>query len=478
MGSSYSPRRRTAAVLAGEGTSAAYLAGAMKSFSDAGLRIDLVVGKGAGALVAAFSSIQAESRLYGEQAFLRDAGRGSFFRWRPSYLIALCALAVSFGAFLSPALIAVGALFILPIATLVGQIAPQWTASWGPEVQAWVLALVSRAEPFYLRFIALPMVFLFVMLVARGLWALLGARRSGLSSLTWIPGAPFDLTPLTSKLETALWQAVRGTATEQRPAEASALGEAYCQLLSASLGQNGFKELLFYALDTDGGREVPFALLKERFLKKVRTHRDGSVSSEVLDLSGEEGAKLLFGGLVASVSPPVLTPNVPMRLPLGSEYGGEVHRFSSSIFTGASAIADAVAAGAEQVIYVSGSPREPSAGPASWERLADAAARQDLERDLMWAAEHLSVPVFVVRPDKARLGTFQLEGRVMLGGEKLELSALIAEGERDAERQLLQPILGDDHAPALGEATVPVAADKGTQSSQGSAVYEAGPREF
>ena len=54
----YNPTRRTALVLVGEGTSAAYLAGALGALESAGVRVDLVLGKGAGAVVAAYGAIQ------------------------------------------------------------------------------------------------------------------------------------------------------------------------------------------------------------------------------------------------------------------------------------------------------------------------------------------------------------------------------------------------------------------------------------
>ena len=49
----YSPRRRTALVLTGSGTSGAYHAGVLKALDESGVKLDLVVGSGVGALGAA-----------------------------------------------------------------------------------------------------------------------------------------------------------------------------------------------------------------------------------------------------------------------------------------------------------------------------------------------------------------------------------------------------------------------------------------
>src|SRR5439155_16945246 len=51
----YSPKRRTALVLAGSGTSGAYHAGVLKALDESGVKLDLVVGSGAGAVAAAFA---------------------------------------------------------------------------------------------------------------------------------------------------------------------------------------------------------------------------------------------------------------------------------------------------------------------------------------------------------------------------------------------------------------------------------------
>ena len=80
--SAYSPTRRTAVVLIGEGTAGAYLAGALKALDDAGVRFDLILGKGAGAVVAALGAIGSGEKLHGESGVIASLTERSPWRWR------------------------------------------------------------------------------------------------------------------------------------------------------------------------------------------------------------------------------------------------------------------------------------------------------------------------------------------------------------------------------------------------------------
>ncbi|MEE9180757.1 MAG: hypothetical protein V3U22_07665, partial [Vicinamibacteria bacterium] len=103
----YNPSRRTALVLIGEGTSAAYLAGAVKALEQAGVRIDLILGKGVGALVAAFGAIQSSNKLLGEGGLFSSVQDTGTWRLRTPYRLAVICLTAAFAVFVSPALLAV-----------------------------------------------------------------------------------------------------------------------------------------------------------------------------------------------------------------------------------------------------------------------------------------------------------------------------------------------------------------------------------
>jgi hypothetical protein len=53
---SYSPERRTALIFTGSGADGAYHAGAMRAIQEAGVKVDVVAGRGIGALAAVRSS--------------------------------------------------------------------------------------------------------------------------------------------------------------------------------------------------------------------------------------------------------------------------------------------------------------------------------------------------------------------------------------------------------------------------------------
>jgi predicted acylesterase/phospholipase RssA len=463
--SHFSSRRRTAVVLNGEGTAAAYLTGAMRALETSGVRADLVLGRGAGALVAAFSAIQAEDRLYGDDGLFATAKSRRSFRLRPFYQLALACFCIALAAFLAPALIGLVSIVAFPLVAVFDWLVPGNANGSGLGLE-WLAELVIAAETSYLRAIALPLILLFAVLFVRWLLVLLRERRvPGREEL--LPALPHDLDPLVGELETRLWQAVRGASTDSRPKTRQEIGDAYRKLLTASLGQHGFCELVLYALDTDAGQEVPFVVLKDRFLKKLSTLSRPTARGEPIDLAGN-GSSILFDALVASISPPGLVDPVPIKLPLGGRHGGEVHRFSSSVVTGLGAVADAIAAGAEQIIYVVSVAPNDRVGGSAWERLTSVALRRTLDEDLERASASPDIPLFLIRPERERLQPFELLGRAQLGNERLDLDALAAHGQRDVERLFVEPVLGGDLPGAAVETTVPL--------TEGS--WEAGPREL
>ena len=69
----YAPRLRTALVLSGTGTAGAYHAGVLKALGEAGVKIDIVAGHGAGAVSAAFAAVDGAAKLHDEQGLWRHA---------------------------------------------------------------------------------------------------------------------------------------------------------------------------------------------------------------------------------------------------------------------------------------------------------------------------------------------------------------------------------------------------------------------
>ncbi len=103
----YSTRLRTALILAGSGTAGAYQAGVLRALHEAGIKIDLVAGRGAGVVSAMFAAMDGGARLWDDNGLWRRTGAGGFYRWRRPLRIAGWSLATA------------GAILVLPIALLV-----------------------------------------------------------------------------------------------------------------------------------------------------------------------------------------------------------------------------------------------------------------------------------------------------------------------------------------------------------------------
>src|SRR6187402_926853 len=78
----YSPQLRTALVLSGTGTAGAYHAGALRALAEAGVKIDLVAGRGIGAVGAMFHAIDGASRLWDDKGFWRSPAVAGLYQWR------------------------------------------------------------------------------------------------------------------------------------------------------------------------------------------------------------------------------------------------------------------------------------------------------------------------------------------------------------------------------------------------------------
>src|SRR5436309_2104311 len=79
---SYSPQRRTALVLIGTGTAGAYHAGVLRALHEAGVKIDVVAGRGIGGVGALFAAVDGGQRLWDEKGFWRAWAVRKFYPWR------------------------------------------------------------------------------------------------------------------------------------------------------------------------------------------------------------------------------------------------------------------------------------------------------------------------------------------------------------------------------------------------------------
>src|SRR5207247_10864646 len=78
----YSPQRRTALVLTGTGTAGACHAGVLRALHEAGIKLDIVAGRGVGVIGALFAAVDGAQRLWDEKGFWRAPDVQSLYGWR------------------------------------------------------------------------------------------------------------------------------------------------------------------------------------------------------------------------------------------------------------------------------------------------------------------------------------------------------------------------------------------------------------
>ena len=209
----YSPKRRTALVFTGSGTSGAYHAGVLKALEESGVKIDLVVGSGAGTIAAAYAAVDGGARLHGPGGFWEGVRWRSLFRLRPAVLVALGLLAASFVAFLLPAVLALLAGLLFPLVLMADRAAPGGPSRFmdglrvGPE---------SLSGP-YLAALAAPILALGLFALVSGVvLAMRDRRRLAESFESFV-----DARPGQERLRRGLWEIARGASLSSGPPRGS-----------------------------------------------------------------------------------------------------------------------------------------------------------------------------------------------------------------------------------------------------------------
>ena len=75
-------------MLTGTGTAGAYHAGVLRALHEAGVRIDLVAGRGIGAVGAIFAAVDGGQRLWDRDGLWKQPGIAHAYRWRAPLRIA------------------------------------------------------------------------------------------------------------------------------------------------------------------------------------------------------------------------------------------------------------------------------------------------------------------------------------------------------------------------------------------------------
>ena len=456
--SPYSPGLRTALVLTGTGTAGAYQAGVLRAVQEAGVKIDIVAGRGIGAAGAIFSAIDAGDQLWDDADGWPAEGVSRFYRWRWTLRLAALALGLALGAFLVPLAVLLGGLLLFPVAFLL-QLFGLEAGAWLPVQYAWLVGALFEpgALPFYLpRFVTIMLLLLLAVLGAGALAAGLRRRlrRRTRGGLWWeLLGNPLEAGRATEALTRKLWRVVCGTGAGARP-DARELGARYAQLLGDNVGQRGFRELVLLVHDLDGRRDFVSALLAEPyrgpFFQRRAGDEGGGRHLETLDLAGA-GRQQLVDMLHASLRLPALTESHLTRLPVESAWQGETHRLCDRPESTARLLEEVAGAGAEQVILVtacappSGPGRLTSAPRDALGRIGEslAAAESASLRDALASRGGLFKAVFEIRPDHNPLGPFDFRGAYDEHTDRHHvLAELVARGYEDAFSQFVNSVVG------------------------------------
>jgi hypothetical protein len=476
----YSPKRRTALVLTGTGTAGAYHAGVLKALDESGIKIDLLVGSGAGTLAAAFGAAAGGSKLYGPGGFWEGVQRGSFYAMRPLALFALVLLGSSFAVFLLPLALAIVGGLLFPVVLIADRLVPGLTARLLGRL--WVAPEVLSGP--YLAALALP---IFVLAVA----VLAFLLRARLKDGRRFPESFESLVSVRAgheRLRRGLWEIARGPALSRKPPSVAELGERFVALLAENLGQPGFRELILRTTDLETEGELPFVLLKDEHRTQFAAAcaRRSAVRPEggpgAVDLRAPGYAGMLFDAVMTGLLPPLAAPVRRVAFPKGGLFPGETHRLSDATLAMGAGLSEALAAGAEQVIVASAIPATALALPrrrgvrAQLEGALAALERQAVELDLK-GAERINrmvetlghrtedggrawqdpatlrvfreLALYVVRPERRLLGPLELSGARDPSTEVMQTTAdLVEQGYRDTYRLFVEPVVGAAPLPA------------------------------
>jgi hypothetical protein len=476
----YSTRLRTAVILTGTGTAGAYQAGVLRALHEAGVRTDLVAGRGMGAVSAMFAAVDGGARLWEPTGIWKGTGAASFYRWRR-------ALQISGWALVAASLILLFPLALLGAAIAAGTVGFVFTlVGLGDSASAimtrftgWIAGLFAPgALP-----TTVPRLVLLAVLIAVAAMAVSvtvrhartagrRTRRRAVDLLWQMVSSPLSSGSTFEAFAGELWTLIKGAAPLQQPRDAE-LGRRYVELLSENLGQPGFREVLIVVHDLDARHDLVFGFLAEQYRARFfgRSVRGAAArAAESFDLAGV-AREHAMDVLAASLAMPVGTAPHHVAFAAEGPWRGETHRLCDRPGSLARLVEEAAAAGAEQILLVSASPRSARAHELSARRADPRGDAGDqlgsfesaALRDVLEQFAGRFAGVHVIRPEHNPVGPLDFAG---LHDERSDRRSSVAElvdrGYEDAYRQFIDPIVG-----ASGEGMQSVKAGEGLISLSG-----------
>jgi len=442
-------------VLTGTGTAGAYHAGVLRALHEAGLRIDLVAGRGIGAAGAIFAAVDGGQRLWDKAGLWTQGGLARAYAWRAPLLVAGWAVVAAAALLTIPLILFALGVVAAVVAVLLSLVSLDSAST--AVTSAYAHGLDALFAPGALPTIV-PRLIVFCLVIAVGAvagnaafvaWRAPLHRRARRASLWRLVGAPLSTRLILDRSIGELWNLIRGAAAIAPPPRAD-LGRRYVELLAENLGQPGFRELLIVAHDLDARHDVAFALLgdahRSRFFS--RPAGSGGRAAEAIDLAGA-GRDHLVDALAASLAIPAADPHLVKLSPEGP-WKGETHRVCDRPGALGRMLEEVAAAGAEQVIIVSAAPpparphelgtsRSDPRGRAGEQLLAFEAAGL---RDALPPGGSAFANAYAIRPLHNPVGPLDFGG---VYDERSDRRFLVAElvdrGYEDAYRQFIEPVV-------------------------------------
>ena len=454
----YSTRLRTAIVLTGSGTAGAYHAGVLRALHEAGVRTDLVAGRGMGAASAMFAAVDGGHRLWDASGVWKGSAATAFYRFRAALQVAGIALLAAGAVLLFPlVLLALAVIVGLAgfIVTLVGfaGTASALTGGFAARLQQWFGpdALPLIVPRLVLLAVIVAVLTLVVSVALQSVRA--GASRRARGGAIWrLIGSPLSPGRTVETFAAQLWTLIRGAAPLQQPRDTQ-LARRYVELLADNLGQPGFRELLVVIHDVDARQDLVAAFLDEqhraRFFGRLGIAGPAR-AGEVLDLSGV-GREHAMDVLAASLALPVATEPHLVRFTSEGPWRGETHRLCDRPASLTRVMEEVAAAGAEQVILLTATPRaarphELSATRGDVRGYAGeqlAAFESAALRDVLEQFAGRFAGLYVIRPEHNPVRPFDFGGTYDERSDRVyAVPELVDRGYEDAYRQFIDPVVG------------------------------------
>jgi len=446
----YSPRLRTALVLTGTGTAGAYHAGVLRALHEAGVKLDIVAGRGIGAVSALFAAIDGSERLWEDKGFWRAAVVESLYPWRLGPRLVVCSVAAALAIVAIPvAAVALGLIvfpidFLLKLAGIGG--ASGLVAAYLHAAES---AFAPEALPTWLPRLVV------IVLTAAGVAVLVNARQAEPAHVSegwwWRAlSAPLSATAAVDHAWRVMWDLIRGAAAVRQP-RVTDLARRYTEMLAENFGQPGFRELLITAHDVDTHRDLVFSLVTEprrrEMIRRSTIAAGEARRAEVFDLAGI-GRDHLPDAIAAALTLPLATEWHRITFAPDEYWRGETHRLCDRPAGLIRLVDELIDVGVEQIVLVSAAPEAPGPHALANPRL-DGRGRlgeylQSAEAAVVRNATTTTagVRIFTIRPAHNPIGPFDFAGGYDDRSRRRQpLTELLTLGYEDAYHQFIEPIV-------------------------------------